>query len=1491
MTQERVNNSYAFVMEDPSKPRKYQLNFQLNDNHQYKEPTHIQSTMDQNIASHQPHNPQHHSLHHNDFPRPASITLPSIKELMQIPQSPVPPPPSLPQSHRILQHQHQQYLQNHHNHNILPQHKSESLTTSTRPHLPPLPETSQNLSNFNYPGPFNTTSRNDNRNERIDSHLQISHHSQQQHSSHSLPQHTHQHPLMSSSSEISSYYQPHSSSYPSQSTNSTQYPVNHKINQIPPSQHHSHYQQPPPLSLHQSSHQPQRSPPRQIQQVHPQQMQTSQRMSHHNQPHHHHIIHQPLHHLQAQPQQQVQQGYHHSSSLPPPPPSSHHPHVFSNNNEIGSQHDHQPSAASVAATSRVPYNYYSQSQGYSNPPIISSAPSHVSSSHNRNVQLTEYPTVRDATLTSEQQHHQYQHHQQQQQQQQNGISGHMQQQYPPPQHLQHPQVQQQQQSMYMHQQQQQQHQQPQVSHLQVPQPNISRPLTPPQLNLPPQQPQQIQNQFSSENRETSPFHLVPPPHHHSGSNSSVSTRSSSPAPSTPIASNNLPFSPNGGVPVNNLVHNNNMDKPLEQNVSVKKKGRSKPPKPILPAGPIPNQQPISSNQSLPTNTSNDPLVIVQYPNPSNNNNNNNNNNYNNNNNNNATKAPPVSRSRKNSISNVPASISKRGRKAKDTSSSTKVAEEVYNVNNNISSGSISVPENNEKNAAQNRKREYSSSNDNQNSKRYKKGEELLVVQDNDDVMEDATHNEKEEESNMDIDDDERKEEAKLLLSLKDNNNTTTVENTVAIGKPGMESTVSKDIKIKEEYIVNKVVTPIIEPIITSNNVDIKLEPVDQVVTKKVKEMSIKEEEKQSYTHEKKAASNSPKKLNDIVKSEIPEKNNIPSTRVFTNKVQDKKERNKIASIESDSDSDLAMDDGSDDDVVDQNKKPENNFSIDGNAQWNSDDMETEEEVEEEIEIFPVSSLNHDSTVEIGNYKQNNVNSSLNVTNHQKSNDDVKETNSTINPNSSNKKSSRPESPISSCFTTTNSGILSRKASTSSSISRKGSTSSNGSNKEKDNVIFGSPIEAPISSPIPSPPLVKTAADSGNSTTTTNGNTNSKQRPCPPRRRSTMRDDEKLELNAIEWEKNIEIPHSIWVETLRVFEIVKHSKEMKNRQPHRKRNHILASILFILCRQNGLPRTFVEICNAASIRKQEIGTYYRLMLKVFESNGLGDGSNGTVDSAEYLKRWCQNLKLPSHILSAAIHVYRQASELNITTGKCPVSVGAASIWLSIHSWNEIRISTYSHTHTDDAALIKVEHKDVATAAGVVNATLVGCFKNLLKFKESLLPEGFLKEARERSPFYLKPNSTGCANNNSENDTYGRLPSSLDNVKSYGSPKSDNCENGKLTGETTTVELKAESISKPVKNEPIPVVLNSPTKSQVKIERSETNTQLLKSPVKEIETSTNVDKVQVKNERFSPVLKSPPRVTKTIPEIEPGQEDADDELEEGELREDDDDMMMD
>ncbi|CAG8499046.1 44_t:CDS:2 [Paraglomus brasilianum] len=408
--------------------------------------------------------------------------------------------------------------------------------------------------------------------------------------------------------------------------------------------------------------------------------------------------------------------------------------------------------------------------------------------------------------------------------------------------------------------------------------------------------------------------------------------------------------------------------------------------------------------------------------------------------------------------------------------------------------------------------------------------------------------------------------------------------------------------------------------------------------------------------------------------------------------------------------DLAMDDCSDDEVnsengADDDKNNNNNdnndtnktnidknsyppspvrkMTIDSSLGWNSDELETEDEVEEEIVIqFPMLIYNSASSSGIVTEGKPLVsspkecafsleNGSLGI--------DSKDC-------ESGERSGANEETLPPTRKSSNATIIS--------LSRKGSNSSSASTDSK-------PHE-----PVMSPTV---------------------------RRKSTLKDssDEKLELDKIEWEKNIDLPSYIWAETICLFEQVKQFKEMKNRQPHRKKNHILASLLYILCRQHGLPRTFMEICSAAGIRKQEIGTYYRLMNKLLSNNGLSVGANGPnkmVDSAEFLKRWCQHLRLQSHILDAAIHVYKQANTQNITTGKCPLSVGAAAIWLSVNSWNEARTQHWNRSHEDDE-YIRLEQKDVAQVAGVVNATLNSCYKTLSQVKDNLLPPEFLEKAKK------------------------------------------------------------------------------------------------------------------------------------------------------------------
>ncbi|KAG0308223.1 Transcription initiation factor IIB, partial [Dissophora globulifera] len=230
-----------------------------------------------------------------------------------------------------------------------------------------------------------------------------------------------------------------------------------------------------------------------------------------------------------------------------------------------------------------------------------------------------------------------------------------------------------------------------------------------------------------------------------------------------------------------------------------------------------------------------------------------------------------------------------------------------------------------------------------------------------------------------------------------------------------------------------------------------------------------------------------------------------------------------------------------------------------------------------------------------------------------------------------------------------------------------------------------------------------------------------------------------------WISRLAMPDSAWVESYNTYERVKRLKELKNRQPVRKRDAILAAILYIVCRDRGSPRTFSEICTASGVKRGDIGSYYRLMGKILGSANDSPVGGPNSNAEAYMTRWCESLSLSLEVREAAVHVFKIANTLNLTSGKCPSSVGAAAIYLCIFAWNDARrkancqrydcpgcgcLTQQGHPDpTHEQGWIKKEPKDVAVAVGVVSATLMGCFRNLAPEKEKLIPEEFLRAAVE------------------------------------------------------------------------------------------------------------------------------------------------------------------
>lgn len=117
---------------------------------------------------------------------------------------------------------------------------------------------------------------------------------------------------------------------------------------------------------------------------------------------------------------------------------------------------------------------------------------------------------------------------------------------------------------------------------------------------------------------------------------------------------------------------------------------------------------------------------------------------------------------------------------------------------------------------------------------------------------------------------------------------------------------------------------------------------------------------------------------------------------------------------------------------------------------------------------------------------------------------------------------------------------------------------------------------------------------------------------------------------------------------------------------RANDAIASACLYIACRQEGVPRTFKEICAVSKISKREIGRCFKLILKALET------SVDLITTGDFMSRFCSNLGLPNMVQRAATHIAKKAVELDIVPGRSPISVAAAAIYMA----SQVDIFTFS-----------------------------------------------------------------------------------------------------------------------------------------------------------------------------------------------------------------------
>ena len=134
--------------------------------------------------------------------------------------------------------------------------------------------------------------------------------------------------------------------------------------------------------------------------------------------------------------------------------------------------------------------------------------------------------------------------------------------------------------------------------------------------------------------------------------------------------------------------------------------------------------------------------------------------------------------------------------------------------------------------------------------------------------------------------------------------------------------------------------------------------------------------------------------------------------------------------------------------------------------------------------------------------------------------------------------------------------------------------------------------------------------------------------------------------------------------------------------------VSAAALYAACRQCNVPRTLDEIAGSSRVSRKEIGRTYR-----FIARELGLKLMPT-SPQDYISRFCSELKLSGDVQSKSIEILKDAADKELTSGRGPTGVAAASIYISSILCGERRTQ-----------------REVADVAGVTEVTIRNRYKEL------------------------------------------------------------------------------------------------------------------------------------------------------------------------------------
>ena len=167
---------------------------------------------------------------------------------------------------------------------------------------------------------------------------------------------------------------------------------------------------------------------------------------------------------------------------------------------------------------------------------------------------------------------------------------------------------------------------------------------------------------------------------------------------------------------------------------------------------------------------------------------------------------------------------------------------------------------------------------------------------------------------------------------------------------------------------------------------------------------------------------------------------------------------------------------------------------------------------------------------------------------------------------------------------------------------------------------------------------------------------------------------------------LKLPKSVEEEAARIYTLAVQRGLVRGRSME----SVVAGALYAACRRHEVPRTLDELSEASGIDKKEIGRTYRFITREL---GIRILPSNPVD---YLARFASALKLNAETQSRAVEILEQAQNSELTSGRGPTGIAAASLYVAALLNNEKRTQ-----------------REVADVAGVTEVTIRNRYKELLK----------------------------------------------------------------------------------------------------------------------------------------------------------------------------------